>query len=136
MKKKKYYNGHNQRKKNKNIVFVYPTSLLVHHRLSSMITKSMIYFYFSRGTIIFYFSYLHFSVSNVSYFSFCFELFVIFERVSRRLYRLETAVRKKIYPLVLQPQHPPRKSIANLVVLRYGHVAYYTRAKRSSNANI
>lgn len=29
------------------------------------------YFYFSRGTIIFYFSYLHFSVSNVSYFSFC-----------------------------------------------------------------
>lgn len=95
MKKKKYYNGHNQRKKNKNIVLVYPTSLLVHHRLSSMITKSMIYFYFSRGTIIFYFSYLHFSVSNVSYFSFCFELFVIFERVSRRLYRLETAVRKK-----------------------------------------
>lgn len=52
--KKKYYNGHNQRKKNKNIVLVFPRSLLVHHRLSSMIIKSMIFLFLTWHNYIFH----------------------------------------------------------------------------------
>lgn len=143
--KKKYYNGHNQRKKNKNIVLVFPRSLLVHHRLSSMITKSMIFLFLTWHNYIFhiytFLTYLTYRIfpfvsSCLLYLNAYLGDYIDCSQKYKYKYNIETVVRKKIYPLVLQPQHPPRKSIANLVALHYGHVAYIARVRKSSAMQI
>lgn len=73
-------------KKNKNIVLVFPRSLLVHHRLSSMITKSMI-ISISHGTQL-YFIFHIYTFPYLTYIAFFFLFRAVYCNIWTRISKI------------------------------------------------